>query len=419
MTKLSVVNAVAVSLVIAGLAGCGGGDKGDPQDSTAPSSSTAATPQTEQGENPEAAAEPVDSAEPLDIASSFNTWLSDGYANGLGTAWEAPGASLGTSSDRTKVLFAPYEEGAEDPFGIPTIHNVADGKVLKSLDDVKCSIFGSGHSLDGTVYCWVPGDSEETFDVVAVDLDTMEPEVVLNGKGTVKRVDMLAAKGDVHYLGLVTDTATTVLAFNAKEPSLEWAMDGLMGEPNHCFVIAETLVCKVPASEEYFVVSLADGSLEGHFTVLPGLAGVMTDQGVVATDLTAGTGKLIRFDGTEEDIEAPFGAADLTASMSFGRTFFAHFGTVVDFESLMAKELPGEVDREGSIVVERPQPLPVTASETGKVLFGYGMAGQALTSIETKETLAKIDAMDVQFFDGLIVEGANGLDGAVKIHPPA
>lgn len=419
MTKLSVVNAVALSLAIAGLAGCGGGDEGDPQGSAAPSSSTAATPQAEQSENPQAAAEPVDSAEPLDIASSFNTWLADGYANGVGTAWEAPGAPLGTSSDRTKVLFAPYEEGAGDPFGIPTIHNVADGKVLKSLDDVKCSMFGSGHSLDGTVYCWRPGDSEETFDVVAVDLDTMEPEVVLNGKGTVQRVDTLAAKGDVHYIGLATETANTIVAFNSKEPSLEWAMDGLMGEPKHCFVIAESLVCKIPASEEYFKVSLADGSLESQVTVPLALMGVMTDQGFAATDLTTNTGKLNRFDGTEEDIEAPFGAADLTASMSFERTFFAHFGTVVDFESLMAKELPGEVDREGSIVVEKPQPLPVTASETGKVLFGYGMAGQALTSVETKETLATIDAMNIQFFDGLIVEGANGLDGAVKIHPPA
>lgn len=430
-----ILRVLGISLLAVGLAACGGSGEGEaPATGSEPSASQAASgdeaPAAEGSEAPSSSsgveAGKKEAPPAVPITTTFNSWLSDAYEKGVGEPWETPGIPIGTSPDRSNVLLANYDYDGSTEFGTPVLHKVADGAVVKALEGLKCDVDGTKHALDGIVYCRTVQRFEDAdFEIVAVDLSTGETESVLEGTGKMVSVLGLGVDGDTHFIDIRMKNSTAVVAVDTEASKILWTADGIHADPQRCFVFPEHLVCAVWGSEgdpggpeQIVVLSKSDGTETARISAPVEMLGAMTDKGLVAADQLTGEAKLFRLDGTEEDIESPFSMFDSGVNFTALRSYYMHVGMAVPYDALMAKQLPGEIDRQGNAVVDSRELESLIASESGTVVLRQGGQDAKLVAKDSEEPMATFDPIEASVVDGIIVESKIAGEQRM-IHPPA
>lgn len=202
------------------------------------------------------------SSGPIEIHSSFNVWLSDGYAEGVGQAWETSSRLVATSADRKRGLFVSTDSTSDAPKS--AIHDIADGTLVQALPELDCTF---APAIEGKVYCigdpkeGVGADGEEGVvqPLVELDVATGEARDFYLAPFAVTSLEAVGVRDGVLYAATQSQLGAYFIAFSLDSQSILWQSQEFPTMARSCQMLPDYIACEEIG--RYAVHSIADGAL--------------------------------------------------------------------------------------------------------------------------------------------------------------
>ena len=371
-----------------------------------------------------------DAPRTLPIDYQFNSWLSDGYAAGVGKEWKAEGRVVGTSADRSHIVFAQSRTVDLDQSGqmvskaTTTVYDVASGKQVHQFTDLDC--YESLPAIDGKLTCTqlLPPGGKAKEAVGQLDVASGKFTAFYNAEFSIQAVHAIGVRDNRLYAHTRSELGDFFIVFDmSKTNEIIWQTKDIpMEMTRSCILIGEHIGCEGLNAVQVF--SAKDGSKELDLKD-PDLKHIVwTNEAVIWGDTFAEEFTVSHYDGTEEKTkDFPYSTVHEDAVLPMQEVldergfdeFDAQGKEVVRRESGFTSSTRKFVETGAEIDVDEHE--SVLSSSAGKVVLisPLGVNKQLIASDGKQVGKASKEA---KLVDGILVD-EDTVNNQSVVYPPA
>lgn len=371
-----------------------------------------------------------DAPRTLPIDYQFNSWLSDGYAAGVGKEWKAAGRAVGTSADRSQIVLAEPRTTDVDQSGqmvnkaTTTVYDVASGKQVHQFTDLDC--YESLPTIDGKLTCTqlLPPGGKAREAVGQLDVASGKFTAFYNAEFSIQAVQAIGVRDNRLYAHTRSDLGDFFIVFDLAKPNeIVWQTKDIpTGMTRSCILVGEHIGCE--GLDEVQVFSAKDGSKELDLKDPELKHIVWTNEAVIWGDAFAEEFTVSRYDGTEEKTKAfPYSSG--------------HKDVVMPMQEVLDERGIDEFDAEGKAVVKSEGGFgstkrtfwatgakldvetheTVVSSSDGKVLLSSPISEEKRLITDDGKQAGKA-SKDTELVDGILVD-EDAANHQSVVYPPA